>query len=389
MAKTLKHNSSRKNKQSIKNVKQLSRKNKINKMKGGDAMSDFIAKVKANDNSIISISITSPPYSRGYQQINSDNSDESDINLTDLSSALKSNTHITKFSFIGISMHVPKKLEILVNSFNSITDVTFMDCNIEDEGAKVLMNLLKTNNKIKNLNISQNNISDVGIEYIATGLKTSISIEELIITYNKFCNQGVLLLADALRENRSLKHLDIRYLNTYFSNLPDITHRLDDSEETIKNKIAKLQANLLNKEIKLSKDTIREHKYTIDRYLKNLKEKNKPSKEQKVIIKQNILIDKNIDIITRVNKSHGGFSRAYTCYITETEYGAFINAINNGNNVIENILFENQDKPFAKELNESLEFNRKGKVQGQGSYNTTDIDVNNLLSRKTLHDSEA
>ena len=111
-----------------------------------------------------------------------------------ISTALQTNTTMTKLDVIG--------------------------CNMSDDGAESLARALTINKTLQELDLRLNDISDTGIAHFATSLRTNNTLNILSIGgENTATDEGVLSLATALTANISMDYLDLYWSSTH----PDST----------------------------------------------------------------------------------------------------------------------------------------------------------------------
>lgn len=170
--------------------------------------------------------------------------------IISLFEALQKNKSLVKLNLCGNYFGVSGCIEIAKRlNFTIIEDLNICGCNIRDNGAQVLANVLKENITIKQLIIGNNNFTDVGkiailetlkvnktlkcvrgddnsskdfVDTLIHVFKTNTTLEELYMFDIKYNNKQIDLISDALEENRIL----INFSNTSILSFGKIVSRL-------------------------------------------------------------------------------------------------------------------------------------------------------------------
>ena len=93
--------------------------------------------------------------------------------------------------------------------FSCCTETILVNCGIDDEGAEVLANRLKTS-VLENLVLDFNRISDSGSVAFASCIARCNAVQEISIQCNSIGDSGAIALADALVHCSSLRRLDLQ-----------------------------------------------------------------------------------------------------------------------------------------------------------------------------------
>lgn len=79
-------------------------------------------------------------------------------------------------------------------------------CNLHDEGARHIANLLNENQSIRSLKLGFNRIKPEGAVAIANALRTNTSLEELDLELNPIGEKGACALIEALEDHNTSLH---------------------------------------------------------------------------------------------------------------------------------------------------------------------------------------
>lgn len=115
--------------------------------------------------------------------------------------------------FRSLRLDIQRKPGML-KSFETNAAITTLNLSrnyIQDDGAKIIANVLKTNATLKNLCLDYNLINDKGIKKIASALSKNLTLTTLSLRYNKINDQGIDYIANSLKENSTLKSLDLTF----------------------------------------------------------------------------------------------------------------------------------------------------------------------------------
>ena len=93
--------------------------------------------------------------------------------------------------------------------FSCCTEAILVNCGIDDEGAEILANRLKTS-VLENLVLDFNKISDSGAVALASCIARCSVVREISIQCNSIGDSGAIALADALVHCSSLRRLDLQ-----------------------------------------------------------------------------------------------------------------------------------------------------------------------------------
>ena len=96
-------------------------------------------------------------------------------------------------------------------------------CNISNDGAAAISNILKTIISLQVLNISRNKITSEGATCIAEAIQVNTALKKLNFSYNMLCDDGAAAISDGLKENTTLQELNIAYNNITNRGIKNIT----------------------------------------------------------------------------------------------------------------------------------------------------------------------
>jgi len=195
-------------KKSKKNVNFL-RKNKINKLRGGENDIETILDIIATKNPNV-LGIKDDMLRFNESNIYSFNNE----NLKTILEALQSNTTITTVNLIAINFDIKciVALSDLLKHNTIITEFYFRENDINIDGIKTLLKALQGNTTLTELSF-RNNIGDIGATALAEGLQDNTTLKKLYISYNNIGDIGATSLAAVLPSMTALKKLYISYNN--------------------------------------------------------------------------------------------------------------------------------------------------------------------------------
>ena len=87
--------------------------------------------------------------------------------------------------------------------------ISLILCNITNNGAITIAEVIQVNTTLQKLNISNNKISDDAVAAISDCLKFNTSLQELNISHNCITNGGIKLIAQAIQINSTLQNINI------------------------------------------------------------------------------------------------------------------------------------------------------------------------------------
>jgi Ran GTPase-activating protein (RanGAP) involved in mRNA processing and transport len=116
--------------------------------------------------------------------------DNTNTDITAFWNALKQNTSVINVIFSMSGLHS-----------------TIMN----DDGAKLLANILEENTTLEIIDISNNSIGLEGVKQLANALKKNNTLKKLYLTSNKIGDEGVRYICDALKVNTGLVYLAMGY----------------------------------------------------------------------------------------------------------------------------------------------------------------------------------
>ncbi|XP_030019004.1 leucine-rich repeat-containing protein 45 [Sphaeramia orbicularis] len=92
------------------------------------------------------------------------------------------------------------------------TEVSFSDCMLSEEGAKVLLSGLVDNRTVKVLDLKGNNLRSTGAEVLGKLLARNNTLRRLVLEWNALgvWDEAFSLFCDGLSSNSALVHLDLR-----------------------------------------------------------------------------------------------------------------------------------------------------------------------------------
>ena len=108
----------------------------------------------------------------------------------------------------GIDKYINELKEVLRTSTKLIS---LKLCNINDDGAVNIAEVIQMNTTIQTLDMSSNKISDDGAIAITDGLESNISLKQLIISKNDITSEGAKYIAEAIQVNTTLEKLDLSF----------------------------------------------------------------------------------------------------------------------------------------------------------------------------------
>jgi len=108
--------------------------------------------------------------------------------------------NLSAFKFIVKYLNLQNLKKFKLDIFNH---------NIGDEGAFLVIDVLKQNKELAYLNMSINNIGNEGAIALASALEQNKELEYLNMSINNIGNEGVVALASALEQNNELTYLDL------------------------------------------------------------------------------------------------------------------------------------------------------------------------------------
>ena len=108
----------------------------------------------------------------------------------------------------GIAKYINELKEVLQTNTKLLS---LKLCNINDDGAVNIAEVIQMNTTIQTLDMSSNRILDDGAIAISDGLKSNISLKQLIISKNEITSEGPKYIAEAIQVNTTLEQLDLSY----------------------------------------------------------------------------------------------------------------------------------------------------------------------------------
>ena len=143
----------------------------------------------------------------------------SDNTKKDLSSKLSLPFYfycISESSDVNMSFHKLQLVEVKVlsndiRSSSAFSRFSLINCNICDEGARLLANGIKICSTIETLELSLNLISDEGAMTLASSIKTCIGLNTLDLSCNRIGDEGALAIFNAMKDNKSFKLLNLSF----------------------------------------------------------------------------------------------------------------------------------------------------------------------------------
>ena len=91
----------------------------------------------------------------------------------------------------------------------NVIEVSLCNCQINNEGVKVLLQAVEASATLQNLDISNNAISNVGVLYISDFLKINYTLCKLNLSGNVIKDEGTEKLSEAIQVNTTLQNLNI------------------------------------------------------------------------------------------------------------------------------------------------------------------------------------
>ena len=183
-------------KNSIKIKKKMSKKNTINKMKGGSRMFAKLSKVFTNSSTLIH---------------NEDFKHTTELSIVSGMMQLGNKTKNMKDLDLNLDI-VQEILKALDKSKNMLTSIDISNNNIPEQGIVLIIGALLFNNRnLTSLKITGNTIGVRGMQSISELLKVSTTLTSLNISNNNITNEGLEILAEVLKMNTTLTDLNISY----------------------------------------------------------------------------------------------------------------------------------------------------------------------------------
>ena len=108
----------------------------------------------------------------------------------------------------GIEKYINELKEVLQTNIKLLS---LKLCNINDDGAVFIAEVIQMNTTIQTLDMSSNGILDDGAIAISDGLKSNTSLKQLIISKNKITSKGAKYIAGTIQVNATLEQLDLSY----------------------------------------------------------------------------------------------------------------------------------------------------------------------------------
>ena len=108
----------------------------------------------------------------------------------------------------GIAKYINELKEVLQTNTKLLS---LKLCNINDDGAINIAEVIQMNTTIQTLDMSSNGILNDGAISISDGLKSNISLKQLIVSKNEITSEGPKYIAEAIQVNTTLEQLDLSY----------------------------------------------------------------------------------------------------------------------------------------------------------------------------------
>ncbi|XP_068119747.1 leucine-rich repeat-containing protein 45 [Hyperolius riggenbachi] len=115
-------------------------------------------------------------------------------------------------STLSLSRESCQVLGLLLENDTTFSHVLLSDCMLSEEGAKHILQGLRTNAAVKHLDLKGNNLRGDGAEALGKLLRHNSSLNSLILEWNSLgmWEDGFSLFCDGLSCNQSLQKLDLR-----------------------------------------------------------------------------------------------------------------------------------------------------------------------------------
>mmetsp|Transcript_51352 Transcript_51352/g.154293 ORF Transcript_51352/g.154293 Transcript_51352/m.154293 type:complete len:580 (-) Transcript_51352:520-2259(-) len=140
-------------------------------------------------------------------EIDWDDEEVTDSDLTKLAKVLSRNTNLTELHLCENDVSKVGASELMYSLRNNtgVKELWLSANNICDDGAASVSGLLRFNTTLRWLNLNENNITSQGATYIASGLRKNETMEYLWLNGNRICDAGAKSLAKALGSNETLQ----------------------------------------------------------------------------------------------------------------------------------------------------------------------------------------
>jgi Ran GTPase-activating protein (RanGAP) involved in mRNA processing and transport len=130
--------------------------------------------------------------------------------MTSLANALKINKRLTELRLHSdIDDEGAIVLADALRSNTSLTEVDLYNNRIGDRGVAAIGEALMVNASLIRLYLHKNNIGDEGVKSLAMALYVNTSLTDLYLSYNGIRDTGVVAVGEALKANTSLSCLDL------------------------------------------------------------------------------------------------------------------------------------------------------------------------------------
>jgi Ran GTPase-activating protein (RanGAP) involved in mRNA processing and transport len=158
-----------------------------------------------------------------YYQKELDNYDEYDFDykesefkkFSNFCNALANNESIEELTIIQCHLDL-NAIKTLVQSLKTNKTLKFLDLrdnSIDSIKATALAEIFVENKSLKKINLAYNIIDDIGVKALSQTLKLNETLNRIYLNYNSIGNDGAKALAEMLEKNASIKEIDLTHNN--------------------------------------------------------------------------------------------------------------------------------------------------------------------------------